>query len=99
MALPQVVYNISKNPLREFIGCKNVLNFTCLTMKFHNFHHTSLHTTRQSSCRDVDSVLSLAAVAAVEALAEGVAFAVARELADVEAEKVKKACFSRTVVA
>ena len=26
-------YKVSKNPLRMFFGCKNLLNFTCLTMK------------------------------------------------------------------
>ena len=26
-----------------FFGCKNVLNFTCLTIKFHDCHHTNAY--------------------------------------------------------
>ena len=43
MALPQVVSQyISKNHLRKLIGVQKVLNFTCLTMKFHNRHHATI---------------------------------------------------------
>ena len=32
-----------KNSLRKlFFGCKNLLNFICHTLKFHNCHHTSI---------------------------------------------------------
>ena len=31
-----------KNPLRMSFGCKNLLNFTCHTKKFHTVHHSTL---------------------------------------------------------
>ena len=31
-------------------GCKNVLNFTCHTMKFHKCHHPSQHLMKNGSC-------------------------------------------------
>ena len=35
----KVFDKISKNPLGCSFGCKNLLNSTCLTMKFHDCHH------------------------------------------------------------
>ena len=35
------------------LGCKNALNFTCLTMKFHNHVHTTWHRSRTSASAGV----------------------------------------------
>ena len=34
-------YKISKNPLRILSGYINLLNFTCLTVKFQNYHYVN----------------------------------------------------------
>ena len=36
-------HKIQKILWRGSLGCKKLLKFTCLTMKFHNCHHTSTH--------------------------------------------------------
>ena len=46
---------------RGSLGCKKVLKFTCLTMKFHGCHHTNLHTQKVSNhrwthCRNIESI-------------------------------------------
>ena len=43
-ALPQTVIQVYKQILSGCsLGCKNALNFACLTMKFHNRVHTTVH--------------------------------------------------------
>ena len=44
MALPQVVLQDVKKLLQGgSLGCKKLLKFTCLTIKFHDRHHTNAH--------------------------------------------------------
>ena len=33
----------------HLFGCENLLNFTCITMKFHNYHHTTSGSKKISS--------------------------------------------------
>ena len=37
-----------------FFGCQNLLNFTCLPMKFHNCNHTNGRTAFHKACHPYD---------------------------------------------
>ena len=43
MVPPQVVLQCIKILWEGSLGCKKLLKFTCLIMKFHNCHHSSIH--------------------------------------------------------